>query len=304
MQLNKIVLVSLLFPCLAFSKVYHAKLDCDKTFMDKIGNDEVEACYAKNYTDYSPLEVANQFLDQQVLVKGGEFTLKYKPTIKVNMPSFYFGEYLIPYQQFNTYLKATNQWDRGLVKGIGRARLGFEKLNGLYPAQGSYDQAQNFCQWMGKITGLPVELPAYGQWLYAATSEGKNWEYPTNNGKLEIGDNFPDYAVTDQKALHQLVTGLPVNSLGIHQLFGNGYQYSSSVYNAENSKYFSVLTGQDDEVIMGGRFYYDTPEQAKRFTLDSVFARTGTTDGDAQGVFRCVINTDKPIAKHLDKLKD
>lgn len=302
MKNNKLVVTSFLFFTI-YSVQAVASEECKK-YQDEIAGVKGYLCYAKNYTDYSPLEVANQFLEQQVLVKGGEFTLKYKPNIKVNMPSFYFGEYLIPYEQFNTYLKESGQWNNGFIKGIGRARLGSKEYNGLYPARASYDQAQGFCQWMGKITGLPVELPAYGQWLYAATSEGKNWEYPTNNGKLELGVNFPDYEATDQKSIDQLVTGLPVNSLGIHQIFGIGWQYSSTVYNAENRKYFSVLSGQDGQVIAGGRPYSDSPELAKRFTLDSVFAVTITKTRSAQGDFRCVINTDKPIPKHLDKLKD
>lgn len=301
-KFGKIIFVSLLISTYSLSS-FAKKLDCEHKFTDEIWGDKVEVCFAKNYTDYSPLEAANQFLGQQVLIKSGEFILKYKPNIKVNMPSFYFGKYLISYSMFNTYLKATRQWNDGKVGSLGSVRKRDEKYNGLYPAQANYDQAQGFCQWMGKITGLPIELPAYGQWLYAATSEGKNWEYPTNNGKLEIGTNYPDYESTDKKAITQAVTGLPINSLGIHQFFGNGWQWSSTVYDKDTAKYFSA-NGSFGEMLAGGTPYTYEVKYIKQKTLDSVFARTGKSTGNAEALFRCVINTDKPIPKHLDKLKD
>ncbi|XAW87898.1 SUMF1/EgtB/PvdO family nonheme iron enzyme [Vibrio sp. CDRSL-10 TSBA] len=48
-----------------------------------------------------------------------------------------------------------------------------------------WQEAKDYCQWVGKITSLPFDLPTEAQWEYAARSRGKNLYYATNNGFLQ-----------------------------------------------------------------------------------------------------------------------
>jgi formylglycine-generating enzyme required for sulfatase activity len=277
------------------------ELTCKHKYMDEIWGEKVEACYADNYTDYTPEQAANEFLKDQIFVEGGRFNLNNNPKTFINISSYYIGKYLVPFQEYNVYLKATNQWNDGFMKGEGRARLRRDIYNGLYPATVTYEKAEGFCKWMGEQTGLDITLPNYQQWLYAATSKGKNWEYPTNNGKLEIGANYPSYDSNVDKSVVRIVTGLPVNSLGIHEFFGNNWQWTSSILSKKNAPYFNV-SGQLGQTVVAGTPYTYDADQVKKFTLLSNFSKTVEGKGNQYGnlPFRCVINTDKPLPKSVN----
>ena len=293
----------ILILAVCINMIYAKELTCKHKYMDKIWGTKIEACYAKNYTDYTPKQAANEFLQDQVYVKGGRFNLNNNPKTHVKLPGFYIGKYLVPFQQYNAYLKATKQWHKGFMQGQGRARLRRKIYNGLYPATATYQNAEGFCQWMGKLTGLDVTLPQYVQWLYAATSRGTNWAYPTNNGKLEIGINYPPIQKKGSLANTLLVTDKPVNSLGIHQIFGNGYQWSRSILTNENAPYFNVGMPAMGGHILGGYFYATsdlTPEILKQITLSSDFAiAVPKKRKNEPAEFRCVINTEKPLPKSV-----
>jgi hypothetical protein len=288
----------------AFITIGFAKqLDCKNHYTDTIFGKTVEVCYASNYSDYTPQQAANEFLKDQVFVKGGRFNLNNNPKTFININSFYMCKYLVPYQEYNAYLKATNQWNEGRVGNkASKDRLSFETLNGLYPAAARYENAEGFCKWMGELTGLDVTLPNYQQWLYAATSKGTNWAYPTTNDKLEIGINYPDIAPKGSLTTSILVDKDPVNSLGIYQVFGNGWQWSSSTLSKKNAGYFNV-SGTFGNKIAGGTHYPGaemTPELIEKNTLISSFAVTPKPDDSTTMHFRCVINSDKPLPKSID----
>ncbi|MDC0535545.1 formylglycine-generating enzyme family protein [Francisellaceae bacterium] len=287
---------------LVINSISYAKLTCEHHYTDEIWGSKVEVCYAKNYTDYTPKQAAEEFLKDQVYVAGGEFKLDIEPPATVAMKGFYMGKYLVPYQEYNAYLKATGQWNDGFVKGEGKARLRRDIYNGLYPAKATYDSAQGFCKWMGKLTDLDVTLPQYGQWLYAATSRGKNWAYPTDNNKLELGVNFPAIAAPRSLTTAIPVNESPVNSIGIHQIFGNGWQWSMTKLSKNNGGYFKV-SGDLGNVIAGGT-HYPGPEMTKKLlegnTLRSSFAVAPDQNSTVDLHFRCIINTEKPLTKAIE----
>ena len=261
----------------------------------------VYSCYAKNYIDLLSKQVANNILKRMVFVKGGTMDLYQNKNRTVHLKSFYIDSELVPYQAFNRYLKESKQWHHGDLEDVGfHDRLSKKELNGLYQAGAYYPQASGFCQWLSQKTGLPFALPTLDQWYYAATSRGTNWEYPTNNGKLEIGVNFPKSVDTS----HQKIGGLPVNSLGIHQLFNSNMEWTQTPANKVNyAKYFVGKLDQQQGYLAMGTFAEDgnNTKIITNQTLETASVKAGYGKIEKHPIlppythFRCVINTDKPL---------
>lgn len=52
--------------------------------------------------------------------------------------------------------------------------------------------AKDYCQWLGKESNLPVDLPTEAQCEFAARSGGNPVIFPTDKGKYEFDRNFPN----------------------------------------------------------------------------------------------------------------
>ncbi|MEB0098608.1 SUMF1/EgtB/PvdO family nonheme iron enzyme, partial [Pseudomonas sp. DC1.2] len=51
----------------------------------------------------------------------------------------------------------------------------------------NWQEAKDFCDWLGEISEYPVGLPTEAQWEYAARSRGQYLAFPTDNGSLNYG---------------------------------------------------------------------------------------------------------------------
>ena len=108
-----------------------------------------------------------------------------RPLHKVRVTSFSMMAYKVTYDDFDVYTDAT-----------GSERIGMDKLSVVHraprrPAGVSWFGAKAYCEWLGKITELPFDLPTEAQWEFAARSGGKRVLFSTDNGKIDRGRNFP-----------------------------------------------------------------------------------------------------------------
>ena len=203
--------------------------------------------------------------------------------------------YLTSYLLFHSYMNAIHQYHP-----ISEDE-NHPSMNGDFPAGVDYHNAKGYCAWLSKKTGLPFALPTLAQWLYAATSRGTNWDYPTNNGKLEIGKNYPDVfskKLSDEVSIE--VTGNPVNSLGIHQFFGNGSQWTQTVVDSEITSDYYINAVTPGNIIVAGTDFKQgfNNKDIEHLTLDfdSYISPSPNAKMDLGGLaFRCVINTDNPL---------
>ncbi|AJQ97923.1 formylglycine-generating enzyme family protein [Gynuella sunshinyii] len=134
---------------------------------------------------------------------------------KVTLSGFYLNQYETTYAEYDTYTEANGL---PLVREDLRGRSRFiEKEYPVNLGVNWYD-AQAYCQWLGKITGLPFDLPTEAQWEYAARSRGMAVRYATDNGELEPGRNYRPH----HHGIQPDPPGTyPPNPLGLYDMTGN-----------------------------------------------------------------------------------
>ncbi|EXB48970.1 formylglycine-generating sulfatase enzyme family protein [Acinetobacter sp. 1000160] len=105
------------------------------------------------------------------------------PLHKVTLDSYSLNAYKTTFDDFDIYTEAT-----------GQQKIGMQEVTKIYrqpqaPAGINWQQAQDYCQWLGQQVGIPMNLPTEAQWEYAARNRGQYIIYPTNNGEYELGRN-------------------------------------------------------------------------------------------------------------------
>jgi formylglycine-generating enzyme required for sulfatase activity len=201
---------------------------------------------------------------QLVFVQGGEFLMgdfgeKYgrehlqydsrqdsKPLHRVELTSYSLSKFKASNQQYQFYLA----WN-GLKAQDYDWKLWREgKKTPDTPAHVDWNEAEQYCSWLAKVTELPFALPTEAQWEYAARSRGKYLAAPTDDGTLRIDGRKGINVATDfdRKAYAtDAGTGLeymsptpgdfrPPNPLGIYDLWGNGWEWVKDWYDPDYYK--------------------------------------------------------------------
>lgn len=162
-----------------------------------------------------------------------------KPPRWVTLDAFSMQQLKVTYGDFDVYTEANGlakHPPKGDENTFGNIWVRARKTDDT-PAGVTWPQARAYCQWLGKVTGLPFDLPTEAQWEFAASSGRKtHWEpQPTDNGILERGRNHPDHEWI-AKQIGALTTSpypagrWPGSMLGLHDMVGNGYDWTLDWY--------------------------------------------------------------------------
>lgn len=89
-----------------------------------------------------------------------------------------------------------------------------------------WQEAKDYCLWLGDVSGYPVDLPTEAQWEYAARSRGQYVHYPTDTGSLDLGRNIP---IDDEPGILP-VGQFPPNPLGLYDMAGNATDWVNDWY--------------------------------------------------------------------------
>ena len=92
----------------------------------------------------------------------------------------------------------------------------------------SWQEAKSYCNWIGYLSNYPVDLPTEAQWEYAARNRGRHVIFPTDNGSLNYGRNFPEPSVTNTFPVDKFTP----NPLGIYNLSGNATDWVNDWYDS------------------------------------------------------------------------
>lgn len=160
-----------------------------------------------------------------------------------------------------------------------------------------WDETKTYCQWLGELSGYPIDLPTEAQWEYAARDRGKNILYPTNDGSLKLGKNFP---YDEEKVqITSRVDAFAPNPLGLFLMSGGATEFVNDWY---SESYYAESANQLDpkgpetgeEKVARGTDMVDTPW----LTANTVLRRNEALAFETYyqtNSFRCAMNIDKAL---------
>ncbi len=118
------------------------------------------------------------------------------------------------------------------------------KLNNSAAVTKHWQEAKNYCQWLGDVTTLPFDLPTEAQWEYAARSRGQNTYFATNNGYRQLQGSdyynpnteyYVDYNddVNASTNSEKYIGQWPANPLGIYGMSNQISEWVNDWYSAD-----------------------------------------------------------------------
>ncbi|WP_075602403.1 formylglycine-generating enzyme family protein [Saccharicrinis aurantiacus] len=136
------------------------------------------------------------------------------PLHEVTLDSYYMQKYEITYGEFDLFTKAVGI-DSIYSQFIG---LNFRGPDGTATGMNWYE-AQEYCEWLGDLVGVPMSLPTDAQWEYAARSRGQAVANATDDGTIDGGRNYYGKGVDIPK--RETPSGyFPPNPLGLYDMSG------------------------------------------------------------------------------------
>ncbi|MBS9430877.1 formylglycine-generating enzyme family protein [Photorhabdus akhurstii] len=206
----------------------------------------LSGCKDKKKIQAEPQALVKEVLAGMVPVEGGSFMmgdfgrrvaehLPYsfdmdnKPEHKVTLDSFSISKYRVTWGKFNRYREILGLPKTAIYKNLKSSDPDYEFLDRStgdnYPASVDWQEAKDYCQWLGKVSGEIVDLPTEAQWEYAARSRGQLFIFANNNNVYEPGKNFTDD--------FRPVGSYPPNPLGLYDMMGNGTDWVNDWYAAD-----------------------------------------------------------------------
>ncbi|MGY2293606.1 formylglycine-generating enzyme family protein [Pseudomonas sp. SDO528_S397] len=211
----------------------------------------------------------------------------------VKLSSYYFSKFQTTLGDFDLFFTAHNKpvfykefRDRENLKHMFEPNL-------PTPAK-SWQEAKDYCEWIGQLSGYAVDLPTEAQWEYAARNRGQHVLFPTDNGSLNYGRNFPE---TSKGNTFNVSLYTP-NPLGIYNLSGNATDWVSDWYDKDYYQNSPLENPQGPATgtkkIKRGSYYAEGPLIAapivRRWPDQPVLK-----DYYPGVSFRCAIQSDKPL---------
>ncbi|MFT2764827.1 formylglycine-generating enzyme family protein [Klebsiella pneumoniae] len=259
-------------------------------------------------------------LSNMVPVKGGEFLMgDFGPLVgqklpfsinqddkvlhKVVLSDFSISKFKVTNDDYNKYLQITGI-KKPPINILVKEYPSLQKDD--YSVGVTWQQAKDYCQWLGKESGKKFDLPTEAQWEYAARSRGQYLPFSTNNGNFELGSNIPE-----QKKLDEYTDGYgfpiypigkyPPNPLGLYDMGLSGAEWSNDWYSTDYYSHSPVYDPQGpvkgNEKVLRGYVGGDRQYALTIFRQSSqpVPKFAGRDDYQKFGVsplfvFRCVIN--------------
>ncbi|EOW1329057.1 formylglycine-generating enzyme family protein [Klebsiella aerogenes] len=232
--------------------LYKSAIWIEKTYQDHTTKSaaSVTALMTPDIIKKNKELIKKNTLENAVFIEGGEFTMgaencdNYAPTLSqcaaspvypVKLTSYSMLKFKITNRDFDTFQADIGKYINPYRDSNDKERWENVHRHGELPAIINWTMANDYCQWLGKLTGLPVSLPTEAQWEFAARNRGQYIGFMTNNNKIEPGVNVPSYQMRRaiKGSYFTPVGQFPPSSLGLYDLSGNGLEWVNDWYSSE-----------------------------------------------------------------------
>jgi formylglycine-generating enzyme required for sulfatase activity len=217
---------------------------------------------------------------------------------KVTLSDFAMSKYKVTFKDYDEYTSVTQKPKIAPLKMWLRNYPKIRDWN--MPAIATWQEAKDYCQWLGKQSRKKIDLPTEAQWEYAARDKGKNIIFSTNNGKFMPGENIASNEqkseLTGSFAFSYIPGRFPPTPLGLYDMAGNGVDWINDWY-AED--YYSRSPEIDPQGPDSGKYKVIRGYLGGGgpFTNQTVYRQFVRPDPDKEegGImpiynFRCVVN--------------
>ncbi|WP_369310405.1 formylglycine-generating enzyme family protein [Providencia rettgeri] len=259
-------------------------------------------------------QLLNDSLNNMVFIEGGTFlmgdfgsghdgksTLPYsidkdnKFVHNVTLDSFSLSKYRVTWGQFNLWRELTAQpltEKYQKLKTRDRLKDWQASTQDNYPASADWQDAKDYCLWLGQQTGLPIDLPTEAQWEYAARNRGQFILFASKDGTYNDGSQGGEALFATDFAP---VGVYPPTPLGLYDMMAVGFDWMNDWYAADYYEHSPVKNPQGPEqgkekVTRGadGSFYL------KNLTMNRY--PTPLTNRNIPGLgFRCAVQSPTPV---------
>ncbi len=247
----------------------------------------VMSCKLQSQNTPEVQEMLENIKEHLVFVEGGTFMMGH-PNVQgatvhqVTLDSYSINKYETTFKEFDLYHNSLN------IEIIQPNRRKLKEYQPNYGVKAiSWQQARDYCQWLGKKLEIPMDLPTEAQWEYAARSRGLDVDHATNNGKIE--GNYKEkrnYDGTDVE-----VGSYPPNPLGVYDMSGGRPEWVLDWlggYSKEPVKnpVRETVKAMERKIVRGWH--------SLSYSVYKRGSREPTSTGAGVG-FRCVCNQKTPI---------
>ena len=252
------------------------------------GRENADESSVGSHVESAEIEAfVSRVINRQVFIEGGEFLMgdfgvefgeqkiqydtnkSSKPLHNVRLSGFSISRFKITNEEYQFYLRVN-----GLTlpaedpESIDSKRFVLLYSQPTLPAHVDWYEAENYCNWLGTISGLPFSLPTEAQWEYAARSRGQFLAVATDDGTYKVTDELYNRdgsggpqginisTSRDRKEFAKilgwktdLLVSLPVdrfppNPLGLYAMSDNGFEWVSDWYDPDYYSKSPILDPQ------------------------------------------------------------
>ncbi|NWE32516.1 SUMF1/EgtB/PvdO family nonheme iron enzyme [Pseudomonas gingeri] len=224
-----------------------------------------------------------------------------RPLHTVRLDSFYMAKYHTTIAEDDRFRSFTGLPQYRMELTEEERREGFTQpyrldaphmLKPDFPARSKlWQEAKDYCLWLGELSGLPVDLPTEAQYEYAARSGGHYVVYATDNGSINERRN-----ISGTSAIHP-VGAYPPNPLGLHDMAANAVSWVNDWYAADYYQNSPIDNPKGPETctekVMRGSDSLSTPRLAMTMWRHS--DKPVLEEYLAQNSYRCSIQQSGPL---------